>query len=169
MPTSDQNADVEQLEYDRSRTGWELNWETTTHTLEDGTIIKTTGARETRMRPAHLRERCGPYTDSRGTPSWGDHRVTEPGTTCEQTGCHVAHHPDVLAGWAEPEEDFYERPGIRAVASSLEGWDGGGIMPKPIGSTTAWIAAAVALDALRDAGYRIVPTIPSVPKQDLDI
>lgn len=126
--------------YDRTRTGWELD--------HRGEHVP---------RPAGERVRCGPYTAPDGEPSWGDHRVTYPGTTCVQVDCHVAHHPTAMPGWSEPcDGDFYTRPGVKQVAAALYGWDGG-LLPRPIGDTLAWVAGHIALDALRDAGYTITP------------
>lgn len=110
------------------------------------------------VRPEAERQRCGPYTDpGDGRQAWGDHRVTFPGTTCTQVGCTVSHHPGISPGWAEPMPGYYDRPGVRAVAAAMWGWDGGGILLQPLGDTSAWVAAHVALDALRDAGYTITP------------
>jgi hypothetical protein len=109
-----------------------------------------------KMRPAAERQRCGIYYDREGRRSWGDHRVTLPGTTCEETGCTVKHHPTILPGWAEPYPDFHERPGVQPIAAAFEGWDAAGMVQDQIGSITAYVAAHVAMDALRDAGYRII-------------
>lgn len=129
--------------YDRSRTGWELD---RAHVPE-----------EERVRPGQDRVRCGPYIAPNGDQSWGDHRVTYPGTTCIQVQCTVAHSPYELPGWAERMPGYHDRPGVRAVAAVLWGWDGAGMLSQPIGDVTAWVAAHNVLDALRDAGYTIVP------------
>lgn len=129
------------MTYDRTSTGWDFS--------------STRGGVDNRVRSADERERCGPYTAPDGKPSWGDHRVTWPGTTCVDVNCQVAHHPTDLPGWAEAIPDFYHRPGARAVAAALYGWDAAGILPVQLGDIVAWTAAHVALDALRDAGYTL--------------
>lgn len=111
------------------------------------------------MRPAELRQRCGPYTVD-GEQNWGDHRVTFPDSTCEDMQCTVAHHPDELPGWAEHMDGFFERPGVRPIAAALYGWNCGGDLVERMGDMTAWNAAHVVLDALRDAGFRIVSPEP---------
>lgn len=125
--------------YDRNSTGWDFVMGQTNDT-----------------RPEDERQRCGEYFDPKtGEKNWGDHRVTLPGTTCEETRCEVAHHPTVMPGWAEPQEGFYERPGVKSIAAATWGWSGAG-MTAPLGDSLAWVIAHVALDALRDAGYEIV-------------
>lgn len=148
--------DNDQLPYDRTRTGWESRWETIEVPQPDGRIVKITGAPTPRVRSEALQERCGPY-EYQGRQCWGDHRVNIPGTTCESVNCHVAHHPDTFPGWSEPNQGVGEdaREGLMPIAAALEGWDGGGLLPRPIGDTLAWIGAHIALDALRDAGYEI--------------
>lgn len=146
----------ESLEYDRSKDGWTVERVTTTHTLSDGTVVTSTHAPERRVRPESERERCGPYTLPDGEEHWGDHRVTFPGTTCEEVQCFVKHHPDIEPGWAESMEGFYERAGVNPIAAAMEGWDAAGHLSDKIGSNAAWIAAHVVLDALRDAGYEVV-------------
>lgn len=150
---ADASAD---LTYDRSQTGWESKQETREFTMPDGSVIKYTGNREPRLRPEEEQVRCGPYKDPHdGTPSWGDHRVTYRGSTCEETDCHVAHHPDAYPGWTEPRENWYDRDGVKPVAAALYGWDAAGHLHDALGTTTAYVAAHVVLDALRDAGYEI--------------
>jgi len=127
--------------YDRSSTGWDFEL-----------------GRDHEVRPEADRQRCGPYlSPGDRTESWGDHRVTYRGSTCEATDCHVNHHPTVLPGWSEPMHGFQDRPGVRPVAAAMYGWDAAGMLPTALGHTTAWVAAHVALDALRDAGYSITP------------
>lgn len=110
------------------------------------------------LRPEPERQRCGEYVDPRtGERAWGDHRVTMPGTTCEETSCAVAHHPTILPGWAEPWPYYHERPGVRPIAAAFWGWDAAGMLNDPMGDVTAFVAAHVALDALRDAGFTITP------------
>lgn len=126
--------------YDRSSTGWDF-----------------TLGRQSKERPEGERQRCGPYTAPDCTASWGDHRVTYPGSTCVDTGCHVVHHPTAMPGWSEPMDGFHDRPGARPIAAAFYGWDAGGMLAERLGDITAWVAAHVALDALRDAGYTITP------------
>lgn len=144
------------LSYDRTKTGHESRFRTWSVDYGDGMTGTRTGTPEPRIRPAGSRERCGDYVAPDGDPAWGDHRVTIPGTTCEEVQCQVAHHPDIAPGWSEPTEEFYDRPGVGAIAATLWGWDGGGMLGGKIGDTLAWNAAHVAMDALRDAGYEIV-------------
>lgn len=148
--------------YDRSSDGWTIPWVKTVTELDDGTKVTTTHAARSIARPPEERVRCGPYKDPRtGSPCWGDHRVTIPGTTCEEVDCHVPHAVHVVPGWSEKTlegENYYKRSGIKPVAAALEGWDAGSILPRPIGSSIAWVAASVVLDALRDAGYTLVRT-----------
>lgn len=125
--------------YDRSSTGW--NFE-----LGRGHAI--------RAEPD--RQRCGEYVRA-GQVHWGDHRVTIPGTTCNDVDCHVRHHPTLLPGWAEPMEGFHDRPGVRPIAAALWGWNAAGMLRDQLGDTIAWVAAHVAVDALRDAGYTVTP------------
>lgn len=148
---------AEDFTYDRSRTGWEDRARTQEYPQEDGSVITIYGVPEDRLRPESERQRCGYYTSSAdGRQAWGDHRVTEQGTTCEQVECTVNHHPDILPGWAEPYEDFHDRPGAQPIAAVLWGWNGGGMLNGRVGDTLAWVAAHIALDALRDAGYDVV-------------
>lgn len=133
------------MAYDRDSTGWEF---------------PGLGPRDARPRPAAERVRCGPYTAPDGETMWGDHRVTIPGSTCTQVECHVEHHPDIFPGWAEPIEDYYKRPGVGAIATAFWGWDAGGMLRQRLGDSSAWVAAHVALDALRDAGYTVTPPEP---------
>lgn len=146
--------------YDRTSTGWDIPWVKTRTRLDDGTEIVSSHFAQSVPRPPEERVRCGPYKDpNTGGDSWGDHRVTFRGTTCEEVQCHVPHAVNVYPGWSEPLEDgenFFERPGIHAIAAALEGWDAGGMMRERIGTNNAWIAADVVLDALRDAGYELV-------------
>jgi hypothetical protein len=124
----------------------------------DGMTPVPVDREDDRIRPAEQRQRCGPYISPDGEPSWGDHRVTYPGSTCTETDCHVAHAPTEHPGWAEHMPDWHERPGVRAIAAALYGWDGGGLLGSyRIGDTLAWVAAHMALDALRDAGYTVTP------------
>lgn len=134
------------MTYDRSSDGWAYS-----------------GPTEHATRPAEERVRCGMYlAPEDSSPSWGDHRVTYPGTTCEAVDCHVAHHPTVAPGWPEPgDADFYTRPGAKAIGAALYGWDGAGHMRERLGDIMAWNAAHIALDALRDAGYTIIPPDPA--------
>lgn len=109
-------------------------------------------------RPEHKRVRCGTYTDPyTGEQAWGDHRVTTPGHSCADVDCTVDHHPTVAPGWSEPWPDYHDRPGAQPIAAALWGWDAAGMLSDRMGDTTAWVAAHVALDALRDAGYTITP------------
>lgn len=120
-----------------------------------GPDLTTCTGQPWRPRPEPERVRCGSYTHN-GQTFWGDHRVTMPGTTCVEVDCHVPHHPGIPPGWAEPMAGFYDRPGVAAIAAALWGWDCAGIL-QPLGDTSAWNAAHVVLDALRDAGYTITP------------
>lgn len=127
--------------YDRNSTGWDY----------------PLGGRDHPIRADGDRQRCGVYTGPDGGKAWGDHRVTVEGSTCIQAECTVAHHPTILPGWAEPMPDYHERPGVRAIAAALWGWDGAGMLNgNRLGDTLAFVAAHVALDALRDAGYQVV-------------
>lgn len=141
--------------YDRESTGWESRYVTNEYIHPDGSVSKLTAVPEVRVRPVEGRVRCGPYVFPDGESSWGDHRVAFPGTTCLETDCHVPHHPDLVPGWAEPQENWYDREGLKPLAAVFDGWDAAGMMRDQLGSTTAWIAAHIALDALRDAGYEI--------------
>lgn len=144
------------LPYDRTSDGYTLTTDVKPgDILFDGTVSTFSGHQDSRMRPLEEMERCGPYT-YKGKEEWGDHRVTIPGTTCVEVDCHVAHHPDIFPGEAEHREDYYKRPGVNAIAASLWGWDAAGRLPRKMGDTSAWAAAHVALDALRDAGYELV-------------
>lgn len=112
------------------------------------------------MRPEAERQRCGEYIDPlNGERAWGDHRVTQPGTTCEETSCTVNHHPTEAPGWAEPWPDYHQRPGARPIAAAFWGWDAAGMHRSKMGDVTAFVAAHVALDALRDAGFTIIPPL----------
>lgn len=124
--------------YDRTTDGWDF----------------TLGGHDHIIRPEGERQRCGIYTYD-GEEHWGDHRVTVQGTTCVDVDCRVRHHPTVMPGWAEPMDGYHERPGVRAIAAAMWGWDAGGLHNTKLGDTSAWVAAHVALDALRDAGYVI--------------
>lgn len=110
------------------------------------------------LRPEGERQRCGIYFDPRddGKPSWGDHRVTVPEFTCEQVRCEVAHHPTIEPGWAEPWPGYHHRPGAKPIAAAFWGWDAAGRHSSRMGDVTAFVAAHVALDALRDAGFTII-------------
>jgi hypothetical protein len=135
------------VEYDRASDGWSRPARSSEHVI----------------RPEGERVRCGPYmAPEGGGPSWGDHRVTYPGSTCEQTDCHVAHHPTQYPGWPEPMEGFLERPGVQPVAAALYGWDAAGQLQDRFGDNIAWSVAHIVIDALRDAGYAIVPADPDV-------
>lgn len=144
-------------EYDRSTDGWalgEMN-HITISIYPDGASQISSRFPPHIVRPEEERERCGDYTYE-GNKSWGDHRVTIPGTTCEEVNCHVSHHPTILPGSSEPCEDYYDREGVQPIAAAMWGWDNGGMLREKIGDMAAWEAAHVALDALRDAGYEIV-------------
>jgi len=119
------------------------------------------------VRPENERVRCGVYIDPYdGELAWGDHRVTVPGYTCEQVQCTVEHHPDVRPGWAEPWPDYHQRPGVRPVAAAFWGWDAAGMLSDPMGHTTAFVAAHIAMDALRDAGFQIIAPTSGPYAQD---
>lgn len=146
--------------YDPDSTGW---------APPDGPYTAT-------ARPSGARVRCGRYLHPQtGAPQWGDHRVTFPGTTCRDVSCYVSHYPYAAPGWPEPVDPgtdgytFVDRPGARPIAAALSGWNNAGQLASRISDPAAYNIAHVVLDALRDAGFKLVAPPDRLPPCSADL